>query len=222
MINPLAVSFLTDTHQSGMEITEIIFYELYGGHFKVNHRRLQSLDHHNETLETKNTVMRNLIRISKYAVQHRKISKTINYLIDCVQLETIAYSVDSSVTDSMTKQEHLETVKQYKYPGTWITEDVKCISEVKRRIAKAKDDFWKCKEFLRANLNITLKKRLLNTYVFSIIGYGSEAWTFNKEIENKIISFEYWCYRRILKISLLDKVSNKTVLQLMGAEENIS
>ncbi|KAG1655749.1 Down syndrome cell adhesion molecule [Nymphon striatum] len=41
------------------------------------------------------------------------------------------------------EQELMETVKQYKYLGTWITEDGKCISEVKRRITKAKDDFWK-------------------------------------------------------------------------------
>ncbi|KAG1664917.1 Kinesin heavy chain [Nymphon striatum] len=56
-------------------------------------------------------------------------------------------------------KELLETVKQYKYLGTWITEDGKCISEVKRRMAKAKDDFWQCKEFLRANLNTLLFSR---------------------------------------------------------------
>ncbi|KAG1651717.1 Nitric oxide synthase, salivary gland [Nymphon striatum] len=44
---------------------------------------------------------------------------------------------------------------------------------------------------------------------------------FNTEIENKVRSFEYWCYSRIIKISWMEKVSNKTVLQLMGAEETL-
>ncbi|KAG1672345.1 Casein kinase II subunit beta [Nymphon striatum] len=119
------------------------------------------------------------------------------------------------------QKEHLEQVKQYKYLGTWITEDGRCISEVKRRIAKAKDYFWKCKEFLRSNLNITLKKRLLHTYIFSIVGYGSESWTYNKEITNKIRAFEYWTYGRILKISWTERIANEKVLQLMRTEEKL-
>ncbi|KAG1701383.1 Carbohydrate sulfotransferase 11 [Nymphon striatum] len=63
---------------------------------------------------------------------------------------------------------YIRKVEQYKYLGTWVTDNGRCISEVKRRIAKAKDDFWKCKEFLRSNLNIDQKKKLLQTYICSI------------------------------------------------------
>ena len=38
----------------------------------------------------------------------------------------------------------------------------------------------------------------------------------NKEIRNKINAFECGIYRRVLKISLKDKVSNKEVLQKIG------
>lgn len=119
------------------------------------------------------------------------------------------------------ENEALERVEQYKYLGTWITDDGRCISEIKRRIAIAKDDFWKCKEFLRANLNIALKKKLLQTYIFSIVGYGAEDWTYNKDIEGKIRAFELWCYRRILKISWTEKMTNEKVLTLMGINENL-
>ncbi|KAG1701382.1 hypothetical protein GQR58_004758 [Nymphon striatum] len=82
-------------------------------------------------------------------------------------------------------------VEQYKYLGTWVTDNGRCISEVKRRIAKAKDDFWKCKEFLRSNLNIDQKKKLLQTYICSIVSYGSETWIYNKSIESKIRTSEF-------------------------------
>ena len=51
-----------------------------------------------------------------------------------------------------------------------------------------------------------------------MVGYGSEAWTINKEIRNKINSFDIWIYRRILKISRKDRVSNKEVLEMMGID----
>ena len=50
--------------------------------------------------------------------------------------------------------EQLEQVKQFSYLGSLITQDGRCIEEVKRRIGQAKDSFWRCKEFLRGDLNL--------------------------------------------------------------------
>lgn len=110
----------------------------------------------------------------------------------------------------------LEQVKEYKYLGTWITDDGRCEEEVRRRIGKAKNDFWKFKEILRGNIDLNLKKRLLKTYIFSVVGYASEAWTYSKKIINKLHAFEMWCYRRLLKISWTEKVSNKRLLERIG------
>ena len=38
-------------------------------------------------------------------------------------------------------------------------------------------------------------------YVFSVVSYGCETWTFSKAIDHKINAFEMWCYRRMLRIS---------------------
>ncbi|KAG1701384.1 Carbohydrate sulfotransferase 11 [Nymphon striatum] len=89
---------------------------------------------------------------------------------------------------------YIRKVEQYKYLGTWVTDNGRCISEVKRRIAKAKDDFWKCKEFLRSNLNIDQKKKLLQTYICSIVSYGSETWIYNKKTSIEIKGIE--CYEK--------------------------
>jgi len=57
-------------------------------------------------------------------------------------------------------------------------------------------------------VNMTTRKRLLNCYVFSVLKYGCESWTVNKNLMKRINAFEQWCYRRMLKISWKDKVPN--------------
>ena len=43
--------------------------------------------------------------------------------------------------------------------------------------------------------------------------YGCESWTINKSMQNKIDATEMWFLRRMLKISYLDRITNKEVLQ---------
>lgn len=114
--------------------------------------------------------------------------------------------------------QQLEQVKEYKYLGSWITERGDCMTEVKRRIGRAKDNFW---EFLRRNLTLNLKKSLLRTYIFSVVGYGSETWTYSKAVIEKLKSFEMWCYRRMLRISWTEKVTNEEVKRRMGIRESM-
>ena len=48
--------------------------------------------------------------------------------------------------------------------------------------------------------------------MFAGLNYGCEFWTWNKAIEKRINAFEQWCYRRMLKISWKDRVTNVEVL----------
>ena len=75
-----------------------------------------------------------------------------------------------------------------------IDEDIRSIGDVKRRIGIEKTAFWKCKELFRRDINISLKKRMLNCYAKSVMSYGCETWTYSKTIQNKIDVFQVWCY----------------------------
>src|SRR5438876_4311311 len=55
--------------------------------------------------------------------------------------------------------------------------------------------------------------KILNCYVFSVLNYGWESWTWNKVMRKKVNAFEFWCCRRILKISWRDKVKNEEILK---------
>ena len=64
---------------------------------------------------------------------------------------------------------------------------------------------------MKSNVNMKTKKRLLNSYIFSLLTYGCEAGTIGREAARKINAFETWCYRRILKISWVSKTTDKQV-----------
>src|SRR6478735_3722092 len=106
----------------------------------------------------------------------------------------------------------LEQVDRYKYLGSWICEDARCDEEIKARIGMAKAAFWQNKELMRRNIRFKTKKKMLDCYVFSVLNYGCESWTWNKATCKKVNAFEMWCYRRILKISFVDRITNKEVL----------
>src|SRR5207244_12843338 len=55
----------------------------------------------------------------------------------------------------------LEQDNRYKYLGSWITEDVRCESEIVTRIAMAKTAFWQNKELMRSNIRAQTKLRIL-------------------------------------------------------------
>ncbi|KAG1653072.1 LINE-1 retrotransposable element ORF2 protein [Nymphon striatum] len=118
-------------------------------------------------------------------------------------------------------RDKLEEVNGYKYLGQWITSDGKCIKEVKRRIGRAKGEFWVLKELFRKDLNIKVKKKILHTYIFSIVSYGADSWTVSKEVIRRIRAFEGWCHRRVLKISWKDHATNEMVEEKMGCKREL-
>ena len=41
--------------------------------------------------------------------------------------------------------------------------------------------------------------------------YGSEAWMLTAAEKSRMEAFEMWCYRRMMKIKWIDRVSNEKV-----------
>ena len=119
-------------------------------------------------------------------------------------------------------EEALEQVEKYKYLGSLVTQDGRCVEDIKTRIAIAKNAFTKIKAMVTNRaISINLRKRFIKAYVWSTLTYGCEAWTMNKEMEKRIEAAEMWCYRRMMKISWTERVSNEQVLNRAGAKREI-
>ena len=78
--------------------------------------------------------------------------------------------------------EKIKQVKSFKYLGCTITQTAKSDAEIKKRIAMAKETFRKMKMiFTNRNIAINTKSNTLKAYVWSVLLYGCECWTLNKD-----------------------------------------
>jgi len=92
---------------------------------------------------------------------------------------------------------------------TLINEQWDHSQEIRCRIEKARDAFIKISKLFKSHNH---KVKLLRCYVFSILYYGMQSWTLTEATQKKLEAFEMWLYRKILRISWVDRVTNETIL----------
>ena len=74
------------------------------------------------------------------------------------------------------------------------------------------------KELLTKSFNLTLKKKIIKTVIWSTLLYGAETWTIRMEERRRLESCEMWLWRKMLGILWSDKISNEEVLRRVGEE----
>ena len=92
--------------------------------------------------------------------------------------------------------------------GAWITEDGRCDTEIRSRIALAKAAFNRRNELLTNNMSQSVKKKIMKAVVWSVFLYGLETWTVNSDIIQRIEAFEMWVWRRMEKVSWTERKTN--------------
>jgi len=75
-----------------------------------------------------------------------------------------------------------------------------------------KQAFGNKKILLTGNMKLDLKKKIVKCTIWSVVLYGAETWTTTQANKERLEAFEMWIWRRMLKISWVDKVSNAEVL----------
>lgn len=116
----------------------------------------------------------------------------------------------------------IKQVQKFKYLGYMITSDGRCITEITRRIAIAKDSFNKMKPILtNRNISMMTKNRVLKAYVWSTLLYGCECWTISEVLRKQLEAAEMWFFRRMLKISWKEKRTNESVLKNAGTSRTL-
>ena len=70
-------------------------------------------------------------------------------------------------------QKQLENVECFKYLGSMLTNDGRCMCEIKSRIAMAKAAFNKKKTLFTSQLDVNLWKKLVTCYIRSMALYGA-------------------------------------------------
>jgi hypothetical protein len=116
---------------------------------------------------------------------------------------------------------NIEQVQEFCYLGSLITEDARCSKEIRRRIAIAKEAFYKRKELMQSKLKLNLKKRMVKTLIWSVVLFGAETWTMRKEDIKRLEAFEMWIWRKMQKIKYTDHKKNEEVLKDVEEERSL-
>ena len=75
--------------------------------------------------------------------------------------------------------------------------------------------FWKLERLWRClNISISTKIKLFNTTCVTVLLYGCESWVLSKAMESEINAFGTSCYRIMLNIKRIDRVSNAKIYDL--------
>ena len=87
-----------------------------------------------------------------------------------------------------------ETVADFIFGGSKITEDGDCSHEIKRHLLHGRKVMTNLDNILK-NRDITLptKVHLVKAMVFPVVMYGCESWTVKKAECQKTDGFELWC-----------------------------
>ena len=57
------------------------------------------------------------------------------------------------------------------------------------------------------------KVRLVKAMVFPVVMYGCESWAVKKAEHQRIVAFELWCWRRLLRVPWTARRSNQSILK---------
>ena len=93
--------------------------------------------------------------------------------------------------------------------GSMVTNDARCTCEIKSRAAMARAAFNKKDTVFASKLDLNLKNKLVNCYIWSVALYGAETWTLWKVGHKYLENFKMWCWGRRKKISWIDCVKNE-------------
>ena len=94
-----------------------------------------------------------------------------------------------------------------------------CIdNEIQRRMAKASASFGRLRQRLWNNHNVSMrvKGKIYRAIVLSTLLYGAEVWTVYRRHVKKLHAFMVRHLRSIMRITWMDKVTNKEILERTG------
>ena len=119
--------------------------------------------------------------------------------------------------------ETLESVSDFIFWGTKITEDGDCSHEIKRRLLLGRKVMTNLDSILKSrDITLSTKVRLVKAMVFPVVMYGCENWTIKKvERRRRTDAFELWCWRSLLRVPWTARTSNQSILKEISPEYSL-
>ena len=124
---------------------------------------------------------------------------------------------NKSTTKTIVRNVELEEVQDFKYLGSYISNDSIIEKKISTRIGLAAQAFNRLQSIWKSTaLQTKTKLKIYRSNVRSVLLYASETWRTNKRLENRLRGFEGRYLWRILKIRWEQRVTNKEISRRTG------
>ena len=116
----------------------------------------------------------------------------------------------------------VETVSDFIFRGSKISEDADCSHEIKRRLLLGRKVMTNLDSIFKSrDITLPTKVRLVKAMVFPVVMYGCESWTVKKAEHQRIDGFELWRWRRLLRVPWTARRSNQSILKEISPEYSL-
>ena len=103
--------------------------------------------------------------------------------------------------------------------GFKITVDTDCSLEIKGYLLLGRKAMINLDNILKSrNITLPSKVSIVKAMVFPVVMYGCESWTIKKTESGKIDALELRCWRRLLRVPWMARISNHSVLKEINPE----
>ena len=120
----------------------------------------------------------------------------------------------SPITSWQIDGETVETVKDFIFGGSKITEDGDCSHEIKRHLLLGRKVMTNLDSILKSrDVTLPTMVHLVKTMVFPVVMYGCESWTVKKAECRRINAFELGCWRKLVRVPWTARRSKQSILK---------
>ena len=115
-----------------------------------------------------------------------------------------------------------KTVKNFTLLGSKITVDSDWSHELRRYLLLGKIPMMKLDRLLKSK-DVTLPTKVLTvkTMFFPVVMYGYDSWTIKKAEHWRIDAFKLRCWRRLLRVPWIARISNQSILKEISPEYSL-
>ena len=131
-----------------------------------------------------------------------------------LNIQKIKIMAFGTITSWQIDGETVETMGDFIFLGSKITEDGDCSHEIKRCLLLGRKVMINLDSILKIRyITLPTKVHLVKAMVFPVVMYGCDSWTVKKAEPPIIDAFELWCWRRLLRVPWTARRSNQSILK---------
>ena len=106
--------------------------------------------------------------------------------------------------------------------GSKIIADGDCSHEIKRCLLLGRKAMTNLDTILRGrDISLPTKVQVVRAMVFPLVMYGCESWTIKKAECQRMVAFELWCWRKLLRVPWTARRSNQSILKEISPEYSL-